>query len=85
MGFHSTPSRMTGVSTYYVTETTQEDLGNGNVLVKNYSRRNGILVPEFNCIIASSNLALASMQFHTFIQSLIERETQWRARGVKVH
>lgn len=86
MGIQRLPSKMTGgLNTYYVTDTTEEDLGNGNVLVRNYSRRNGVLVPEFNCIIASKNLAEASAKFAAFVQLLVEQDQQWRSLGMKVH
>lgn len=84
MGIHTAPSRMTGISTYYVTDTTQEDLGDGNVFVRNYRRRNGILVPEFNCIIASPNLLRASTRFLTFVRT-INNKGEWRDVGAKVH
>jgi hypothetical protein len=85
MGVHNAPSKMMGeIKTYYVTDTTQEDLGNGNVLVRNYRRRNGVLVPEFNCIIASPNLLKASTRFTAFVQMLVNREP-WRDVGAKIH
>ena len=82
MRTHDTPSKMT--DTYYVTDTTQEDLGNGNVLIRNYRRRNGVLIPEFNCIMASPNLLRVSTRFTTFVQMLVSQE-QLRSAGVKVH
>lgn len=87
MGIHNIPSKMTGgLNTYYVTETTQEDLGNGIVLVRNYSRTTkGVLIPEFNCIIASPNLLRASTKFTTFVRTMSKREEQWRDAGVRVH
>jgi hypothetical protein len=85
MGVHSTPAKMLrAIPTYYVTETTQEDLGNGHILIKNYSRRNGVLVPEFNGIIAAPNLAVASAKFMEFVQSMLESQ-QWRGYDMKVH
>jgi len=83
MSTRNTPSKMT--DTYYVTDTTQEDLGNGNVLVRNYRRRNGVLIPEFNCIIASPNLLKASTKFTTFVRMMCKREEQWRDAGMRVH
>jgi hypothetical protein len=82
MSIHSSPSKTT--DTFYVTDTTQEDLGNGNVLIRNYRRRNGVLIPEFNCIMASPNLLRVSTKFTTFVQTLVSRE-QLRDAGVKVH
>lgn len=73
------------VPTYCVAETAQEYLGNGNILVRNYSRRNGILVHEFNGIIASADLAICNEKFTTYLQAMIEREAQWRSLGMKVH
>lgn len=85
MGIHAIPSKMTGdIKTYYVTHTTEEDLGDGNVLVKNYSRRNGVLVPEFNCIIASPNLLRASTRFTMFVKTMCD-QSEWRDVGAKVH
>jgi len=85
MSVHNKPSKMTDdIHTYYVTDTTQENLGNGNVLIRNYRRRNGVLIPEFNCIMASPNLLRVSTKFTTFVQMLVSRD-QLRDAGMKIH
>lgn len=83
MGMHDAPSRMTG-HTYYVTETTHEDLGNGNILIHNYSRRNGVLVHEFDCIISAGNMVRAGTTLSNFARDISENHL-WRLPGEKVH
>jgi hypothetical protein len=85
MGMHDFPPRMTAIiPTYYVTETTQEVLSDGNILIHNYSRRNGVLVHEFDCIISSSNLIRTGSELTNLARDL-SADGFCRVPGEKVH
>ena len=85
MGMHTFPAKMLGrVPTYYVDDVFQEDAGNGNVRVWNYVRKNGVLVPQFEVIIASRSLLLVGRKVADFAETVFNAE-QVRTPGSYVH
>jgi hypothetical protein len=85
MGMHPFPAKMLGkVPTYNVTEVVKEDAGGGNVRLWNYSLKKGILVPEFEVIIAATRLLVIGRTLSEFAQDVFNGE-QIRAPGMKVH
>jgi hypothetical protein len=85
MGVHTIPARMLGrIPTYYVTDTAQEDAGGGNIRIMNYARVNGVLVPQFECIVASIKLVAVTKVLADLAQDVFVAE-QLRLPGVKVH
>ena len=85
MGMHSFPAKMLGrVPTYYIDDVFQEDAGNGNIRVWNYVRQNGVLVPQFEVIIASKSLLMVGRKVADFAQSVFN-EHEMRLMGDKVH
>lgn len=85
MGVHAIPAKMLGrVPTYYVTDTLQEDAGGGNVRIWNYARVNGVLVPQFECIVASGKLVSVSKSLTEIAQEIFNSE-RLRIPGDHVH
>jgi hypothetical protein len=85
MGMHTFPAKMLGkVPTYYITDILQEDAGNGNIRVWNCTRKNGVLVPQFEVIIPSASLMLVGKKVADFAQGVFN-EAQLRVVGDKVH
>lgn len=85
MGMHTFPAKMLGkIPTYYITDVLKEDAGDGNIRVWNYSRKNGVLVPEFECIMVSTKLLTVGRDLSEFAQCVFNA-TQVRAPGAKVH
>jgi hypothetical protein len=85
MGIHSFPAKMLGkVPTFYIDDVFQEDAGGGNVRVLNYCRRNGVLVPEFEVIIASRRLLMVGRKVSDFARSVFNND-QLRMPGEHVH
>jgi hypothetical protein len=85
MGMHTFPAKMLGkVPTYYIDDVFQEDAGNGNIRVWNYVRKNGVLVPQFEVIIASRSLLLVGRKVADFAQTVFN-DHEMRLMGDKVH
>lgn len=85
MGMHAFPAKMLGkIPTYYITDTVQEDAGSGNIRVLNYARINGVLVPQFVCIVASAKLMVVSRKLADIAQAIFDSE-QLRLPSAKVH
>lgn len=85
MGMHTFPAKMLGkIPTYYVTHTIQEDAGGGNVRIWNFARVNGVLVPQFECIVSSAKLVTVSKSLAELALEVFNAE-QLRLPGVKVH
>lgn len=85
MGMHRFPAKMLGkVPTYYIDDVFQEDAGNGNVRVWNCTRKNGILIPQFEVIIASRSLLMVGKKVADFAQDVFNEEAI-RGPGMKVH
>lgn len=85
MGMHSFPAKMLGkVPTYYITDILQEDAGNGNIRVWNCTRKNGVLVPQFEVIIPSVSLMMVGKKTAEFAQSVFN-DLRLRGPGMKVH
>ncbi len=85
MGVHQFPARMLGkIPTYYIDDVFQEDAGNGNIRVLNYVRKNGVLVPQFEVIIASRSLLLVGRKVADFAETVFNAE-QVRMPGSYVH
>jgi hypothetical protein len=85
MGMHTFPAKMLGkVPTYYIDDVFQEDAGTGNIRVWNYVRHNGVLVPQFEVIIASKSLLMVGKKVADFAQSVFN-DAQLRIAGDKVH
>lgn len=85
MGMHTFPAKMLGkVPTYYIDDVFQEDAGNGNIRVWNYVRKNGVLIPQFEVIIASKSLLMVGRKVADFAQSVFN-DSQMRELGTKVH
>lgn len=85
MGIHGFPATMLGkLPTYYVTDTVQEDAGGGNVRIWNYTNRNGVLVPLYQCIFPSRRLVTVGRMVAEFAQDILKSE-EVRAMGMKVH
>jgi hypothetical protein len=85
MGIHQFPAKMLGkVPTYYVTEVFQEDAGSGNIRVWNCTRRNGVLIPQFEVIIPAASLMAVGKKVANFAQEVFNAE-QLRMPGQHVH
>lgn len=85
MGTRTFPAKMLGkVPTYYITDVLQEDAGNGNVRVWNCTRRNGILLPQFEVIIPAASLVTVGRKVSSFAQEVFN-DLQMRGPGLKVH
>lgn len=85
MGIHSFPAKMLGkVPTYYITDVHQEDAGGGNIRVWNCTRRNGILIPQFQVIIPALALVAVGKKVASFAQEVFNAE-QVRLPGDHVH
>lgn len=85
MGMHVTPATTLGnVPIYYITDTLQEDAGGGNIRIRNYARVRGVLVPQFECIVASSAMLLIGRTISDFAQDIFNA-AQVRLPGMKVH
>lgn len=85
MGMHAFPAKMLGkVPTYYIDDVFQEDAGNGNVRVWNYVRQNGVLIPQFEVIIASRSLIAVGKKVADFAQGVFSTD-ELRMPGDKVH
>lgn len=85
MGMHTFPAKMLGkVPTYYITDVLQEDAGGGNIRVWNCTRRNGILVPQFEVIIPAIALVAVGRKVADFAQG-VSNDHQLRLNGEKVH
>ena len=85
MGKSTSPAKMLGtVPTYYVTDTIEQDAGDGNVRIFNYARINGVLVPQFECVIASPKLLLIGRRIAGVAQEVFN-SVQLRIPGIHVH
>lgn len=85
MGVHTYPAKMLGnIPRYYITETVQEDAGDGNVRILNFARINGVLVPQFECIVASAKLVVVSRKLTDIAQAIFDSE-RLRLPSAKVH
>jgi hypothetical protein len=85
MGIHEKPAKkLARIPTYYVTDTVQEDAGDGNVRILNYERVNGQLVLQFECIVASTKLVTVSKKLAEIASSICDCEHA-RLPGMKVH
>lgn len=85
MGIHAAPAKLLGkVPTFYVTDTLQEDAGDGNIRVWNYERVNGILVPQFKVIISSLKLITVTKSLTELALDVFNAE-QLRLPGQRVH
>jgi hypothetical protein len=85
MGIHTFPAKMLGkVPTFYITDVLQEDAGSGNIRVWNCTRRNGILIPQFEVIIPATTLVAVGRKVADFAQHVFN-EHQLRGAGIKVH
>jgi hypothetical protein len=72
------------VPTYYITDIIQEDAGGGNIRVWNCTRRNGVMVPQFEVIIPAAALLVVGKKVSTFAQEIFN-ESQLRLPGDHVH
>jgi hypothetical protein len=85
MGMRPFPAKMLGkVPTYYITDVLQEDAGNGNVRVWNCTRRNGVLIPQFEVIVPAASLMMVGRKVANFAQDIFN-DLQLRELGTKVH
>jgi hypothetical protein len=85
MGIHAIPVKMLGkIPTYYITDTLQEDAGGGNVRIWNYARVNGVLVPQFECIVSSVKLVAVGKRLADLAQAVFDSELL-RLPGDHVH
>lgn len=85
MGVHANPAKMLGrIPTYYVTDTIQEDAGSGNIRIINYARINGVLIPQFVCIVASAKLVVVGRKLTDIAQEIFNSELL-RLPSAKVH
>lgn len=84
MGIQVSPKQRRFIPTFYISDVWQEDAGNGNVRVWNCIKRNGVIIPECEIIIAATNLLLAGKKVADFAQTIFNGE-QLRGLGMKVH
>lgn len=84
MGMHSAPSRMTGIPTYFIHAAVEEDAGGGNVLIRHFQRRGGLLIPRYDVVMASTDLFMNARRITAFAQ-MISNTIEVRACGMKVH
>lgn len=85
MGIQTFPAKMLGkVPTYYITDVFQEDAGGGNIRVWNCTKRNGVLIPQFEVIIPAAALLTVGKKVAEFAKSVFN-ESQTRGAGMKVH
>ena len=85
MGMNTFPAKMLGdIPTYYITDTIQEDAGGGNIRIWNYARIKGVLVPQFQCVVASTKLLTISRHINDF-SKIIAHAEQVRGIGDHVH
>jgi hypothetical protein len=75
---------MVGIPTYFIHAAVEEDAGGGNVLIRHFQRRNGLLIPRYDVVMASTDLFLNARRISEFAQSLFNNE-QLRSCGMKVH
>lgn len=85
MGIQQFPAKMLGkVPTYYITDVLQEDAGGGNIRIWNCTRRNGILIPQFEVIIPALSLLAVGKKVADFAQK-ISSDAKLRVPGEHVH
>lgn len=85
MGMRAFPAKMLGkIPTYYISEVVKEDAGGGNVRVWNFALKRGVLVPEFEVIIASQKLLTIGRSLSEYAQDIFNAD-QLRGPGTKVH
>lgn len=78
-------ARMPGwIPTYNIVEAVKEDAGCGSVRITNYALKGGVLVPEFEVVIAASKLLTIGRTLSEFAQDILRAE-QLRLPGMKVH
>jgi hypothetical protein len=84
MGMHSAPSKMMGIPTYFVHAAIEEDAGGGNVLIRHFQRRKGLLIPTYDVVMASTDLFTTARRISEFAQTVFNN-AELRGCGMKVH
>lgn len=69
-----------GLREYVVNTVVTEAAGNGNVRIYNYVKRGSLLVPQFICLMAATDLIVASREVesaahHVFTEEEVKDRT----------
>lgn len=68
-----------GLREYVVNTVVTEAAGNGNVRIYNYVKRGSLLVPQFICLMAATDLLVASREVESAAHHVFTEETKERS------